>query len=113
MTDCGAVHDWIDDHHFRSFHEVVDYVRVFDKRWSQTHGNLNAQVWGAMWDCVDEYDFETELLLVNVTIHKRKTGQSYRQLQLRRRDRERKVFVAVGLDANTRLAVKNLIQQGF
>lgn len=124
MTDCGAVHDWIGDKGFQTKGHVLQYVSGSrhdpksgamvpnDERWKNTGGNINAAEWGAFWNCVDDYDFQSELLLVNVTIHSRTKG-TYKQLQLRRRDRLRKVFIALDLDPATRSRVRELIGAGF
>ena len=120
MTDCGAVHDWIGDQGFQDFEEVVRYVssnypggQPHDSRWGKTGGDINNSAWGIFWDCVKEYDFEFEYLIVAVRIH-RKDGTEFISYQLRKRDRESKVFSSLkNLDYGTRQQIREFLRMGF
>jgi hypothetical protein len=97
MTDCGAVHQWIENNHFTTKQEVVKYVQEVEARTKQPQE-------GAFWDCLEEYDFEGEFILV----HFRKLGI----VGLRRRNRTSKQFMATNLDPAARASIRSFLESG-
>lgn len=95
LTDCGRVHDWIEGqnalgHAFTSREEVQAYA-------NEQGGNF--------WECVDQYDFETKIVILRHT--SKRTSKSW--MQLHRVNRETNRFQALDLDEGAKQTIRDFL----
>lgn len=94
MTDCGRVHDWLENKGFTSIDEVIAAVQN-DPR---TELGYNAKEWGGFWICVERYDFESYY-----TIDSRN--------RLYRKNRRTNRFMGLNLSPDTRNAIRSILER--